>query len=55
VFADEINDAPATVSLLNVFHRQIRQFGPAQSAAEQRGEHGPVAQSLFRPNVRRVQ
>ena len=55
VLADQIDDAPAVVALLDVLHRQVRQFGPAQSAPEQRGEHGPVAQSLLRAHVRRVQ
>jgi len=47
--------APAVVALLNVLHRQTREFGPAQSAWEQGGEHGTVAQTRLCAHVRRVQ
>lgn len=55
VFADQIHDAPPTVPLLNVSVCEVRQFGPAQSATEQCGEHGPVAQPLLFEYVRVVQ
>jgi len=55
MLADQVDDAPTAVPLLDVFHRQVRQFGSAQSAPEQGREHGTVAQSLLRPHIRRVQ
>jgi hypothetical protein len=55
VLPDQIDNAPAVIALLDVFHRQIRLFGPAQSTTEQRREHGPVGQSLLCAYVRRVQ
>jgi tetratricopeptide (TPR) repeat protein len=55
VLADQIDDAPTVVALLNVLHGQVRQFGPAKSAPEQRREHGPVAQSLLCSHVWGVQ
>jgi alcohol dehydrogenase (cytochrome c) len=55
VLPDQIHNAPAVVVLLDVLHRQIRQLGPARPAPEESREHGPVAQSLLRAHVRRVQ
>jgi hypothetical protein len=43
VLADKVHDAPPVVPLLHVLHGEVRQFGPAQSAPEQRGEHCAVA------------
>jgi hypothetical protein len=52
VLADQIDDALPVITLLNVFHRQIRQFRSAQSAPEQRDEHGPSRSPLLRADVR---
>ena len=55
VLADEVNDCPAVVALLDVLHRQRRHLRPAQPAAEQDGQHRAVAQPLVGGYVRRVQ
>lgn len=41
--ADQINNGPVPLPGLYVAHFQADQFRPAQSAAEQQGEHGIVA------------
>jgi hypothetical protein len=55
VFTDQVDNAPPAIAHLDMLHRQIRQFGAPQSASEQSGEHGAVAQSFLRANVGRVQ
>jgi hypothetical protein len=55
VLADEIHDAPPAVPLLDVTERKRCDFGPSQSASQEHGEDSPIAQSLNRGGVRRVQ
>jgi hypothetical protein len=43
VFSDNIDNAPATVALLNMCERQRGHFRPPQSAAEEDGEDGAIA------------
>ena len=55
VLPDEVHDAPAAVSLLNVLERKRRHLGSAQPAAQQDGQHRSVAQSLLGGYVRSIQ
>src|ERR1035437_8563928 len=53
--AAQIDDAPPAIALLYVPHRKRRHFGSSQTATEQHGDDGAVAQPLCRRDVRRVQ
>ena len=37
VFTHEVDDAPASIPLLDMFERQRRRFGPARTAAQKYG------------------
>src|ERR1022692_3218815 len=39
----QIHDAPAAIPLLHMRHRERRHFRPAQGAAQEHGDDGPVA------------
>lgn len=54
VLADEVDNAPAAIPLLDVRERERCHFRSAQSAAEQHSEYGAVAQAAQRRNVGRV-
>jgi hypothetical protein len=41
-FANQIDNRPAILSLLNVFDYQMDKFRSPQSAAEQDGQHGSI-------------
>jgi hypothetical protein len=43
VFPDEVDDAPATVALLDVGERQRRYLRSPEPAAEKYGEDGAIA------------
>src|ERR1700719_2376922 len=45
--ADDVDDAPAAISLLNVLQRKCRDLGAAQPATEQDRQHRSIAQSLL--------
>ena len=54
VLSNEVHDAPASIVLLYVRHGKRRDLGSSQTATEQHGDDGTVAQPLRRW-VRRVQ
>jgi hypothetical protein len=45
VLADQINDAPAAVALLQVRESERGNLGAPQAAAEKNGENSPIAPS----------
>ena len=45
MLANKIDDAPATVSLLDVSERQRRNLRPSKTAADQHGKDGAITQS----------
>ncbi len=51
VFADEIDDAPAVVALLDMAQRQRCDFGAPESATEEYGEHVAIPEPLLGLNV----
>jgi hypothetical protein len=55
VFANEIDDTPATVARLHVRHCERSNLGPAESAAEKNGEDGTVTEPTERGDIRRVE
>src|ERR1035441_4943037 len=55
MLANQIDDTPAAIHLLDVLHRERRHLGPAQSAAEEYRQHRAVAEPLLGGNVWRVQ
>jgi hypothetical protein len=55
MFADEINDTPTAVPLLDVSHRKRRHFRPPEPAAQEHRQDSPVTQPFGRGRVRRVQ
>ena len=54
MLADEIDDAPASVALLDVCESERCDLGPSKTAAEQDGENGAVAQASYGRRCRRV-
>jgi hypothetical protein len=48
VLANEIDDAPETIALLDMCQRERRHFGSSQAAAEKYGKNRPIAQALQR-------
>ena len=48
MLADEIDDAPAAIALLDVRERERRHFRSSESAAEKNGEDGAIAQAPHR-------
>ena len=55
VLADQINDAPAAIALLQVRECERRDLRPSETAAEKNGENGSVAQSPECRDIRRAQ
>ena len=55
VFADEIDDAPASIPLLYVLERERGNLRPPQPATEKHGEYRAVPEPLRRLDVRRAQ
>src|SRR5262245_17181334 len=55
VLTDEIDDAPAAISLLDVGECERGNFGAAESAAEENGDDGPIAQPANRRHIWRAQ
>ena len=53
--ADDVDDGPAAVALLQVAERERGQLAAAQAAAEQHGQDGLVAHALEGGGVRRIQ
>ena len=52
---NEIDNAPAAVTLLGVLEGKGRHFGSEEAATQEHGDDCPVPQPLFRRDVRRVQ
>jgi hypothetical protein len=55
VLADQIDDAPTAVALLQVSERQRGDLGTPQAAAEKKGENSSVAQSTKCRDMRGAQ
>ena len=55
MLADQINDAPAAIALLQVRERERGHLGPSQAAAEKNGENSSVAQSPECRDIRGAQ
>jgi hypothetical protein len=55
VFPPEIDDAPATVALLQMLERQRRHFRSSESAAEKHREYGAIPQAPNRCDIGRVE
>jgi hypothetical protein len=49
MLSDQIHDAPAAISLLDVLERKSGDLGAPQPAAEEDGEDRPVPQALVGP------
>ena len=43
MLADEIDNAPATIALLNMCEGKRRHLGPSQATAEKNGKDGAIA------------
>jgi hypothetical protein len=54
VFADQIDDAPPPVALLDVWEGLRGHFRPAETAPEKHGENGATAQADHRRYVGRT-
>jgi hypothetical protein len=55
VLAEQVHDAPPTVSLLNVSERERSHLRTSQSAAEQHGQNATVAEALLGRSIRCVE
>jgi len=55
VFSHEIDDAPASIALLDMGGRECRHLRPAQPAAEKDSEDGTIAQTADSRDVGRAQ
>jgi hypothetical protein len=55
VLTNEINNAPATIALLNMSERKCRNLRPPEAAAEKNSQHSAVTQSPQGGDVRRAQ
>src|SRR5450432_3769387 len=55
VLADQIHYAPAVVPLLDMSQFECGYLRSTQPATQEHREHSPVAQSLLRRDVRRIQ
>ena len=55
VLADQIDDAPPAIALLNVLEGERRYLGAPQPAAEQHSQDRPVSQTLVGGGIRRIQ
>jgi hypothetical protein len=54
MLANEVNDTPTTVALLDMRERERRHFGPPQTAAEKDGKNRAVAQASNGSDVGRA-
>src|SRR6185369_13792377 len=54
-FAYQVDDGPVFLTLLQMFHRQMNQLGPPQTAAEQQRQHREVSLSPDRIPGRNTQ
>jgi len=52
---NEIDNAPAAVTLLDVLKRKGRHLGSTEAATKEHTNDGPIPQALLRRDVRRVQ
>jgi hypothetical protein len=55
VLADEIDNAPASITLLDVPESKRRDFGSSQPAPKKNSEDGAIAQTANRRDVRRAE
>jgi hypothetical protein len=55
VLANEVNDAPATISLSYVPKRERRPLRPSEATAQEDGQYRAVAQALYRRRIRRAE
>ena len=54
-FADQVDDGPVLLSLLQMLHRQVNQFRPPQTATEQQRQHRKVSLAPDRASGRNAE